>query len=112
MGGTAFVPPRRQRGDKDGELEVTCQAFVSGDGKLSLALSQRSADSCIGLASNRIGLAPMVHMLAKEADLEPGEAIWHGMDVHPYLNHSTVARSTTACIKLLPDSLAASIGAG
>ena len=34
----------------------TYQAFVSSDGKLSLALSQRSADSCIGLASNQIGL--------------------------------------------------------
>ena len=70
----------------------TYQAFVSGDGKLSLALSQRSADSCIGLASNQIGLALLVHMLAKETDLEPGEAIWYGMDVHMYLNHIDQAR--------------------
>ncbi|MCY4454331.1 MAG: thymidylate synthase, partial [Immundisolibacterales bacterium] len=35
----------------------TYQAFVSGDGKLSLAVNQRSADFCIGVAGgNLIGL--------------------------------------------------------
>ena len=70
----------------------TYQVFVSSDGKLSLALCQRSADSCIGLPSNQIGLALLVHMLAKETDLEPGEAIWYGMDVHMYLNHIEQAK--------------------
>ena len=71
----------------------TYQAFVSSDGKLSLAVNQRSADFCIGVAGgNLIGLALMVHMLAKETDLEPGEAIWYGMDVHVYLNHVEQAR--------------------
>ena len=70
----------------------TYQAFVSSDGKLSLALCQRSADSCIGLASNQIGLGLLVHMLAKETDLEPGEIIWYGMDVHMYLNHIEQAK--------------------
>ena len=70
----------------------TYQAFVSSDGKLSLALSQRSADWCIGVASNQLALALLVHMLAKEADLEPGEAIWYGMDVHMYLNHIDQAK--------------------
>ena len=66
----------------------TYQAFVSSDGKLSLAVNQRSADFCIGVAGgNLIGLALLVHMLAKETDLEPGEAIWYGMDVHVYLSH-------------------------
>ena len=71
----------------------TYQAFVSSDGKLSLAVNQRSADFCIGVAGgNLIGLALLVHMLAKEADLEPGEAIWYGMDVHVYLNHIDQAK--------------------
>ena len=71
----------------------TYQAFVSSDGKLSLAVNQRSADFCIGVAGgNLIGLALLVHMLAKETDLEPGEAIWHGMDVHVYLNHVEQAK--------------------
>ena len=71
----------------------TYQAFVSSDGKLSLAVNQRSADFCIGVAGgNLIGLALLVHMLAKETDLEPGEAIWYGMDVHVYLNHVEQAK--------------------
>ena len=41
---------------------------------------------------NLIGLALLVHMLAKETDLEPGEAIWYGMDVHVYVNHIEQAR--------------------
>ena len=71
----------------------TYQAFVSSDGKLSLAVQQRSADFCIGVAGgNLIGLGLLVHMLAKETDLEPGEAIWYGMDVHVYLNHVEQAK--------------------
>ena len=71
----------------------TYQAFVSSDGKLSLALNQRSADLCIGVAGgNLIGLALLVHMLAKETDLDPGEIIWYGMDVHVYLNHIDQAK--------------------
>ena len=31
-------------------------------------------------------------MLAKETDLEPGEIIWCGMDVHMYLNHIDQAK--------------------
>ena len=71
----------------------TYQAFVSSTGRLSLAVNQRSADFCIGVAGgNLIGLALLVHMLAKETDLEPGEAIWYGMDVHVYLNHIEQAK--------------------
>ena len=71
----------------------TYQAFVSSDGKLSLAVNQRSADFCIGVAGgNLIGLALLVHMFAKETDLEPGEALWYGMDVHVYLNHVEQAK--------------------
>ena len=71
----------------------TYQAFVSSDGRLSLSVNQRSADFCIGVAGgNLIGLALLVHMLAKETDLDPGEAIWYGMDVHVYLNHVEQAK--------------------
>ena len=71
----------------------TYQAFVSSDGKLSVACAQRSADHCIGVGgSNLIGLALLVRMLAKETDLEPGDAIWYGMDVHVYLNHIEQAK--------------------
>ena len=70
----------------------TYQAFVSSDGRLSLACQQRSADWCIGVPFNLIGLGLLLHMLAKECDLMPGEALWYGMDCHVYLNHIEQAR--------------------
>lgn len=70
----------------------TYQVFVSGEGKLSLALCQRSADSCAGLPWNVCSAALLACLLAKESDLEPGEVVWFGMDVHLYLNHIEQAR--------------------
>ena len=68
------------------------QVFVSGDGKLSLAMCQRSVDSCAGLPFNLISTALVACLLAKETNLEPGEIVWFGMDVHLYLNHVEQAR--------------------
>ena len=70
----------------------TYQVFVSGDGKLSLAMSQRSVDTAIGLPYNCLAQAFVACLLAKETDLEPGEIVWFGMDVHLYLNHVEQAR--------------------
>ena len=70
----------------------TYQVFVSGDGKLSLALYQRSVDVTLGLGFNCLSQALLAHLLAKETDLEPGEIVWFGMDVHLYLNHVEQAR--------------------
>ena len=44
------------------------------------------------IRSNIIGLGLLVHMLAQETDLDPGESIWYGMDVHMYLNHIEQAK--------------------
>ena len=33
-------------------------------------------------------LALLTRMLAQQCDLEPGEAVWMGGDVHLYLNHA------------------------
>ena len=38
----------------------------------------------------------MVHMLAQQADLTPGELVWVGGDVHIYLNHVDQVRQLTA----------------
>ena len=59
---------------------------------VSRASNSREEAGSIGVASNQLALALLVHMLAKEADLEPGEAVWYGMDVHVYLNHTERAR--------------------
>lgn len=64
------------------------QFFVKPDErKLCGAVVQRSADSFLGLPWNVLNLALVTTMLAEQTDLEPGEIVWFGMDVHLYLNH-------------------------
>ena len=41
-----------------------------------------------GKAFNIFGLALITRMLALQCDLEPGEIVWQGGDVHLYLNHA------------------------
>ncbi|MDI1448673.1 thymidylate synthase [Polyangium sp. 6x1] len=77
-----------------GELErmalppchMTYQYFVA-DGKLSGLLFQRAADTMLGLPWNLFEGALLIHMLAQQCELTPGELIWQGGDVHLYVNH-------------------------
>jgi thymidylate synthase len=62
--------------------------FHVADGKLSGVLYQRSCDLGLGFAFNIWSLALLIRMLAQQCDLEPGEAVWMGGDVHLYLNHA------------------------
>lgn len=86
-----------------GELErmalppchMTYQYYVA-DGKLSGALYQRSADTFLGLGWNLCEAALLIHMLADQTGLEPGELVWFGGDVHLYLNHVEQARTQLA----------------
>lgn len=63
------------------------QCYVSGEGRLSLQVYQRSADSFLGLPCNIASYALLTHMLAQQADLGVGELIWTGGDCHIYDNH-------------------------
>ncbi len=65
----------------------TYQFYVS-KGKLSGILYQRSCDLGLGFAFNIYSAALLVRMIAQQCDLEPGELIWNGGDVHLYLNHA------------------------
>jgi thymidylate synthase len=61
--------------------------FYVAHGRLSAQLYIRSSDSFLGLPFNMASLATLVHMLAQQADLEPGEIIITTGDSHIYLNH-------------------------
>lgn len=61
--------------------------FHVADGKLNGLLYQRSCDVALGLPFNLWSAALLQRMLAQQTDLEPGEFVWMGGDVHLYLNH-------------------------
>jgi thymidylate synthase len=62
------------------------QFHVSRDKKLSCQLYQRSCDTVLGLPYNIASYALLVHMIAKIANLEVGEFIWTGGDIHIYID--------------------------
>ncbi len=61
--------------------------FYVADGKLSCQLYQRSADYFLGVPFNIASYALLLQMFAQQCDLEPGEFVWTGGDVHLYSNH-------------------------
>lgn len=67
-----------------------CHCFFQtrvSNGKLSLQMYQRSADTFLGLPFNIASYALLTHILADQCGLEAGELIWTGGDVHLYTNH-------------------------
>lgn len=73
-----------------------CHAFFQcyvADGKLSLQIYQRSADLFLGVPFNIASYALLVHMLAQQTGLQPGELVWTGGDCHIYLNHLEQVRT-------------------
>lgn len=61
--------------------------FYVDEGKLSCMFQMRSTDVFLGLPFNIASYALLTHMIAQQCDLEVGELIWNGGDVHIYSNH-------------------------
>ncbi|MDO8954109.1 MAG: thymidylate synthase [Gammaproteobacteria bacterium] len=77
-----------------GEIEnmalPPCHAFFQfyvANGKLSCQLYQRSCDVFLGLPFNIASYALLTYMVAQQANLEVGDFVWTGGDVHLYSNH-------------------------
>ncbi|TBC84266.1 thymidylate synthase [Rhizobium ruizarguesonis] len=71
-------------------------AMTSGHGskpQLNLLVGQRSCDLGLGNPFNIAQEAALVHMVAQQVDMTPGELVWVGGDTHLYLNHIDLANT-------------------
>ncbi len=77
--------------------------FWVSDNKLSCMLNQRSCDVGLGVPFNIVQYSILTHMIAHVTNLEPGEFIWSGGDVHIYNNHiEALNEQMTRSYDLLP----------
>jgi len=69
---------------------MPCHAFFQfyvANNTLSCQLYQRSADMFLGVPFNIASYSMLIHMIAQQLDMQVGEFIWIGGDIHIYDNH-------------------------
>lgn len=85
-----------QENVKQGKMALAaCHAlfqFYVADGKLSCQLYQRSCDTFLGVPFNIASYALLTSMIAQQSNLDVGDFVWTGGDVHLYLNHLEQAK--------------------
>lgn len=76
---------------RDGKMALaachTLFQFYVANQKLSCMLMARSQDYLLGTPFNIASYALLTHMVAQQCDLEVGDFVWTGGDVHLYRNH-------------------------
>jgi thymidylate synthase len=86
-------------GELDKMALAPCHAlfqFYVAQERLSCQVYQRSADVFLGVPFNIASYALLLHMMAQQTNLRPGELVWTGGDCHLYLNHLAQAQEQLA----------------
>lgn len=79
--------------------------FYVADGRLSCQVYQRSADVGLGVPFNIASYALLTHLVATVTDLEVGELVWTGGDVHIYTPHIAALSEQATRLPYAPPTL-------